>query len=199
MPNKLAIYTKPAPPSQPLKTGQTTSHQTGDDGDLEKGIAKEYTILTTGRYAGTINITINSKTHALSNNCVKDNKTGLMWARYVPLDDIGPDSDGKLFWTDAANAEHIWSFVAQANANSLGGYNDWRVPNCFELPSIVNYAAYSPCIDTTAFPSTPSLSHWTSTTYPGSSAQAFTVGFTAGRLTNGDKDTRNYSVRLVRG
>lgn len=199
MPSKLSIYTKPAPPSQPLQTGQTTSYETGDDGDLEKGIAKEYTILTTGRYAGTINITINSKTHALSNNCVKDNKTGLMWARYVPLADIGPDSDGKLLWIDAANAEDIWTFVAQANANSLGGYNDWRIPNNFELSSIVNYGAYNPCIDTTAFPSTPTTYHWTSTTYLGLTASAFIVRFINGIVSTYTKSTNNYYVRLVRG
>lgn len=199
MPNRLSIYTKPAPPSQPLKTGQTTSYETGDDGDLEKGIAKEYTILTTGRYSGTTDIIINSKTHSLSNNCVKDNKTGLMWARYVPLADIGPDSDGKLLWIDAANAEHIWSFVSQANANSLGGYNDWRIPNTFELLSIANHGAYNPCIDTTAFPSTPATYHWTSTTYLGDTSMSFDLSFYYGTLYNHVKSTSKDYVRLVRG
>lgn len=81
-----------------LATGQTTSYKTGDDGDLELGIPKDYTILTTGQYSGTTNITINGKTHALSNNCVWDNRTGLMWARYVPNADIGPAGNGLLFW-----------------------------------------------------------------------------------------------------
>ncbi|MBA7494730.1 hypothetical protein ES702_05307 [subsurface metagenome] len=81
-----------------LVTGQTTKFLTGDDGDLEKGVIKAYSVLDTGDYSGTTNITINSKTHALSNNCVKDNNTGLMWARYVPNADIGPSANGYLFW-----------------------------------------------------------------------------------------------------
>lgn len=198
MPNTLHIYTPLPPPSQPLKTGQTTSYETGDDGDLEKGIAKEYTILTTGRYSGTTNITINSKTHALSNNCVKDNPTGLMWARYVPLDDIGPDSDGKLHWIDSANTEDIFSFVSRANANSLGGYNDWRIPNYFELVTILNLGTFNPPTDTTAFPSTPTTNHWTSTTYPFNTVEAFTLHFGRGYLNPSNKALGKSYCRLVR-
>lgn len=81
-----------------LVTGQTTSYHTGDDGDLEKGIAHDFTVLATGQHSGTTNITINGKTCALSNNCVKDNNTKLTWARYVPQTNIGAGADGKLFW-----------------------------------------------------------------------------------------------------
>jgi len=81
-----------------LKTGQTTSYHAGDDGDLELGIAHDYTVLTTGRYAGSINVTINSKTYAFPNACVQDNRTGLMWARTIPQSDIGPAENGRLFW-----------------------------------------------------------------------------------------------------
>ena len=81
-----------------LKTGQTTSYHTGDDGDLEMGIAHDFTVLDTGPYSGTSNITINGKTCVLSNSCVQDNNTGLMWARFIPQTDIGPGADGRLFW-----------------------------------------------------------------------------------------------------
>lgn len=37
-----------------------------------------------------------------SNNVVIDNNTGLMWARYVQVGKIGPASDGKLNWYNAA-------------------------------------------------------------------------------------------------
>ena len=52
-----------------LKTGQTTSYETSDDGDLEKGLARDFELLNTGGYSGTTNIVINGKTCALSNNC----------------------------------------------------------------------------------------------------------------------------------
>lgn len=182
-----------------LKTGQTESYETGDDGDLEEGIAKDYTELTTGDYSGMTNITINGKTHALSNECVQDNVTGLMWARYVPLDDIGPDNNGTLFWLDAVNGEHIWAFLAEANANSLGGHADWRIPNHFEMTTILDLGESGPSIDTDAFPSTPSAYHWTSTTKPGASASAFAVRFTDGTVYSYTKTTSKFPVRLVRG
>ena len=81
-----------------LKTGQVTSYHAGDDGDLELGIAHDFTVLTTGRYSGTVNITVNGKTHATSNACVQDKNTGLMFHREVIQVDIGPAGDGKLFW-----------------------------------------------------------------------------------------------------
>ena len=221
-----------------LKTGQTTSYHAGDDGDLEYGVAHEYEVLTTGQYAGTTDITINGKTLAMSNACVRDVNTGLYWAREVPQSDIGPATNGKLFWddwtlenqtdisfsaaTDIINStagdfntsalcvgrkfavvgsthnsgihtvasitannitvvedlieesagasvtiettgDLIWDLADQANAGSLGGYNDWFVPNQNELWSI--HKAVSPYIDTLAFPSTPADSIWASTRY----------------------------------
>jgi len=261
-------------PSRPLKTGQTTSYATGDDGDLELGVSRYYSIYTTGQYSGTTNITINSKTHALSNNCVRDNRTGLMWARYVPTADIGPATDGKLFWeqwtlasktdisftagtktinsgasefntsalcagrkftvsgstsndgtytvstistanivtvealadesagasvTIATVDDLIWNFSAQANANTLGGYTDWRIPNRFELESIVSLDPCSPAIDTTTFPSTPTSYHWTASTRLCAIANAFRVFFTGGDVAGIDKQTNKYYVRLCRG
>ena len=100
-------------PSRPLKTGQTVQYDSQeDDGYWEKGIAHSYTVFTTGQYSGTTNIVINGKTHVLSNNCVIDNNTGLMWARYVPNADIGPATDGKLFWQQWTLAAETVTFTA---------------------------------------------------------------------------------------
>ncbi|MBW2591850.1 MAG: DUF1566 domain-containing protein [Deltaproteobacteria bacterium] len=260
-------------PSQVLKTGQTTSYATGDDGDLELGVARSYTIYTTGQYSGTTNIVINGKTHALSNNCVRDNRTGLMWARYVPTADIGPAASGELFWkawtitktdisfvngtgkihsvagdfsvdalcagrkftisgTDSNDGTYtvsaidandittvegvadeaagdtvvvttvddlIWDALAQANANSLGGYDDWRIPNYLELPTIVDLGTSSPCIDTTTFPSTPGSYHWTSSTRPDVTTYAFRVRFNDGSVNYYVEQAGKYYVRLCRG
>jgi len=85
--------------SQLLATGQKTSYYKGDDGDLKFGTIKDFTILDKlPQHVDTTKIIINDKTHNLSNNCVQDNNTNLMWARYVPQKDIGSGSDGKLFW-----------------------------------------------------------------------------------------------------
>ena len=260
--------------SRLLKTGQTVSYATGDDGDLELGVPKDYTVLSTGQYSGTSNIVINGKTHALSNNCVKDLRTGLMWARYVPTADIGPAADGQLFWeqwtlgpkTDIsfANAtsiinsvagdfdidalcvgrkftvsgstgndgtytvtaitvnnitvaealadegaaasvsfatvdDLIWDALDQANANSLGGYSDWRIPNYFELTSIVNLGNCNPAIDTTVFPSTPASSHWVTTTYSCDTTRSFHINFNSGNVGYVNKQPTKFYLRFVRG
>ena len=260
-------------PSQPLVTGQTVSYHDDDDGYLEKGVTHSYNVLTTGDYTGTTNIVINGKTHALSNNCVIDERTGLMWARYVPDGDIGANTDGKLFWdqytlsaelctfatagdtitadaltpfdddalcigrkitisgttnnngvvtvtgittsvitvsenlTDENNvsttfttlADTIWDFRDQARLNSLGGHNDWEIPNKEQLNSLVDISRYSPTIDVTAFPSTPSTYFWTSSTRPGAPTYAFTVYFHLGFVGNLIKAQYRWYVRLVRG
>lgn len=61
-----------------LKTGQTTSYVTGDDGDLEKGEPHRYYVLSTGQHSGTTNITLGTKSEAHSNACVLDETTSLM-------------------------------------------------------------------------------------------------------------------------
>ena len=260
-------------PSKLLQTDQTTKYHNGDDGDLELGVTKSYKILSTGQYSGTSNIVINGKTHAMSNACVQDNRTGLMWARYVATADIGSATDGRLFWTEytvtdtdisfvnATSKIHraggdwvvaalcvgriftiagtdsndgtytvtavdvnditvaealtdeiagdtvivtsvgdlIWDMLDQANANSLGGHADWRVPNVYELVIIVNYGNCWPSIDTTTFPSTPTENHWTASTYPCDSAGAFYVYFGYGGVVHDYKEQNKYYVRLVRG
>jgi len=263
------------PHSQLLKTGQTISYADGDDGDLQKGIAKRFTIRSTGAQSGTTAITINGKTANVSNNVVHDENTGLDWQRFVVTSDIGPGADGRLFWSqwtlgpktdisfDAASktinsvggdfsadalcagriflisgsgsndGEYtvasisannlvtvealsdesagasvsietvgglIWDFLAQANANALGGYMDWRVPNSHsEFISIVNLGNCSPCIDTVAFPSTPTDYHWSASAYPCGSALAWLVHFGDGYVGYGYKQSYRRYVRVVRG
>ena len=64
-----------AAPAEVPKTGQTASQATGDDGDLEKGVAWP------------------SPRFVVSADCVTDNLTGLMWAKT-------PESESKT-WTSA--------------------------------------------------------------------------------------------------
>lgn len=256
-----------------LKTGQTTSYHADDDGDLELGIARSYTVLTTGQYAGNTNVTINGKTYAFPNACVKDNNTGKMWARTVPQTDIGPSTDGRLYWkqwtlsaeTCTCNAgaktitadagtpfstealcagriftilgsaagnngtftaasistsvitvsetvvdeasialdfattdDLIWNLEDQANANSLAGYDDWRIPNRTEIGSIIDAGNTFPMIDTTVFPSTPSSVFWLSTTNPNNTTEAYRINFIQSNVDVRGKVLGRLYVRLVR-
>jgi len=184
--------------AEPLKTGQTTSYADNDDGDLEKGQERSYSVLSTGQYAGTTDITVNGKTVSLSNNCVRDNKTRLMWARYVPQSDIGPDANGKLYWYDAVNSEDAFEFAAAANTAELGGHSDWHVPNRIQINTIFDAGEYNPCIDTTTFPSTPAAYTWTSTTMPGNANVGYNISFVDGVVSYANKSGGKCYVRLVR-
>jgi hypothetical protein len=46
-----------------------------------------------------------------------------------------------------------------------GGYTDWRLPDSFELSSIIDSGRYEPAIDTSAFPGTSEQGFWTSSFY----------------------------------
>jgi hypothetical protein len=180
-----------------LKTGQSTSYVDHDDGYYEKGIAKAYTILTAGQYLGTTAITINGKTDTHSNNCVIDNNTGLMWSRY-PSAGVGAASDGKLPFTVNVNGEGIFEYCAAANAASLGGHTDWRIPNVFELFTLLDQEAADSNPDSTAFPTYAYITPYTCTTYTSNTANALAVGFFAGG-TNQYAKTSDRSLVLVRG
>src|SRR4030042_159510 len=182
-----------------LKTGQTTRYGGyEDDGYFEKGLSKRYTILAAGQYAGTTDITLNAKTDAHSNNCVYDQRTKLMWSRYA-VGSVGPGSDGKLPWTTNGNGEGIFAYVAAANAAKLGGYDDWRVPNAQELPSLLNYQGDNAKPDPTSFPDFNITDYyWTSTTLPNATSDANLVSFNWGIVPSVGKATLAFLL-LVRG
>ncbi len=191
----------PAPnPCRKQVTGQTTQYNSvEDDGDLEKGYARKYVALSAGDYAGTTNITVNSKVIAMENACVVDQNTGLMWMKHTPDSDIGVGNDGKLYWIDTTNNEDIFTFCDAANTAELAGHNDWRVPNVFELFSLIVQDAGigAPYIDTAYFQCL-SDCYWSSTSYPSLTSRAMDVAFHGGDVYYGTKITGLVYVRLVR-
>ena len=75
---------------------------------------------------------------------VSDTVTGLQWQQAtMDLDHNGIADD--MTWEDA---------LAACENLTLGGYSDWRLPNIFELLSLVDYSRSNPAIDTTVFPDT---------------------------------------------
>jgi hypothetical protein len=187
------------------KTGQTTDltpagYTAKDDGNIESGVAKSYEILTSGQYSGTTNITVNAKTDAHSNNCVRDLTSQLMWSRY-PSASVGPSSDGTLYWDDTGGSdEDVFAYCDAANAASLGGYTDWRVPNWFEACRLPDYEQASAAPDSTAFPSAfgSSGTIWTSTSQENVTTNAKIVSDTDGWMQGNVKTTALYNVLLVR-
>ncbi len=120
-----------------------------------------------------------------SNGIVTDNKTGLQWQ-----DDYS-DNGGDIKyakWTDA---------IAYCKSLSLGGYDDWRLPNIIELRSIVDRSLVNPAIDPT-FLSLTSYHYWSSTTHAYITGYAWNVHFWGGYSYYNDK-SNTYYVRCVRG
>jgi len=182
-----------------LKTGQTTQYGGyQDDGYFQKGLSIQYDVLTTGRYAGTTNVTLNAKTDAHSNNCVYDRRTKLMWSRYV-TGSIGPSSNGKLPWTTNGDGEGIFPYAAAANLAALAGYSDWRIPNAYELTSLTDMEQPTGVPDATAFPSFPATYIWSSTTRLDATTNGIAITYDTAFITSLSKTVYNLNAILVRG
>jgi len=114
-----------------------------------------------------------------ANGIVTDNTTGLAWQDNA----IGSPAT----WQEAIN---------RCEALSLGGEDDWRLPNINELNSLVDDTKYDPSIDD-VFQNTASNYYWSSTTHANGSDYAWIVGFNSGYQSVNNKNGNNY-VRCVR-
>jgi hypothetical protein len=124
---------------------------------------------------------------------VTDIRTGLVWKRCSE----GQSWDGATC-TETAST-YTWQTALQAGADSaFAGKSDWRLPNSKELDSIVERQCYSPAINSTIFPNTPSLDFWSGSPYAGYSGDAWGVSFGYGADGHDGKGYGGY-VRLVRG
>ena len=159
------------------KTGQTTLYDSGDDGDLEKGVAWPSPRFTDN-----------------SNDTVTDNLTGLMWLKNA---DAGNDCAGSDVGTETwANA--LLS-AAACNTASFAGHTDWRLPNLREMQSLIDYGRASPALPSDLpFTSVQSYYYWTSTTYAGNASLAWYVFLVTG-FVDSDGKSSTYFVWPVRG
>jgi len=110
------------------------------------------------------------------------------------------DLDTGLTWQQAETGSALnWEAALQyAEALSLGGYSDWRLPNIKELQSINDDSRANPSLDTTYFVGANSSRRWSSTTVVNLTNRAWYVDFQLGLAGYEDKLT-NYFVRCVRG
>lgn len=158
------------------KTGQTTSYATGDDGDLEKGVAWPSPRFTVGT--------------GIEADCVTDNLTGLMWAKNANL------PNGTRTWQGALD------YIASLNSSGgLCGYTDWRLPNINELESFVHAGESNTAtwLNSQGFTNVQSTYYWSSTTYAYNTLRAWGVDMGSRHVFSFYKSTTYYYVWPVRG
>jgi hypothetical protein len=114
-----------------MKTSQTTSYRTGDDGDFEAGRATNFTTLAENNPFGNTNRFTNELGgQTYTNNIVID------WSTY--------DGSTVLGWYRVSNGVDINWTNALDNALlvSIGSFTTgWRLPNVQELFSLLNFSA----------------------------------------------------------
>ena len=119
--------------------------------------------------------------------------------------EIVTDSTTGLQWQDddiVKTAERTWQEAIDYCENdvTLGGHNDWRLPNEKEMLSIRDKSHYNPAMDTgsSGFQNFSSDYYWSSTTNAYYTSNAWVVNFNNGRSNYSNK-TNNHYVRCVRG
>jgi hypothetical protein len=158
-----------------MKTGQTTSYRTGDDGDLEAGRATDFlTLAVNNPFGNTNRFTDELGGSTYTNNIVidwstYDNVAGTVLGYYRRL-----VSSGGVFnfnWNDA---------VDLALAHSVGTFTSgWRLPNIKEMYNIGNFNSntmynYSP-FDNGSGGQIVGQNLWTSTTLAISTTNALYI------------------------
>lgn len=156
------------------RTGQTSSYATGDDGDLEKGVAWPSPRFTDN-----------------GNGSVTDNLTGLIWLKNA-------NCYGARNWTTAlADANGLNTGECGLTDGSTAG--QWRLPNVKELQSLIDYGTYNPALPSGhPFSGVQTSNYWSSATNADNTSYAWVVYLNSGYMYGGNK-AGSYYVWPVRG
>jgi hypothetical protein len=115
--------------AQLMKTGQTTSYASGDDGDLEAGREVNFfTLAVNNPFGNTNRFTALDGSQTYTNNIVID------WSTFDGSKVLGyyrGDQTTSRTWTDA---------ISNANTRNVAGFTGWRLTNLKELLNLCNYS-----------------------------------------------------------
>lgn len=144
-----------------MKTGQTTSYRTGDDGDIEAGRSVSFTTLAENNPFG-------------NTNRFTDELGGTTYTKNIVIDWSTYNGTTVLGYYRIATSAASWNAaIDSAAALSIVGYTSgWRLPNKREMENICNYGTtfilnYSPF--------NLNVTIWISTTYLASTTIAYTM------------------------
>ena len=164
----LPCATTQAAPVDLPETGQTTCYDAAGatlacTGTGQDGDVKAGVAWTNPRFAA-----------GPTADCVTDTLTGLVWAR-----------------AQTYSTSYTWyEALTYANGLDLCGFTDWRMPNIYELKTLVNGASPNPAafLNTQGFSNVLQAIFWSSTSNVGSPAVAWTVFMGDGRVDGASKD-----------
>jgi hypothetical protein len=146
-----------------IKTGQTTSFATGDDGGLQEGRDVDFfTLATNNPFGNTNRFTALDGSQTYTSDIVID------WSTY--------DNNSVLGWRRTHNGANIdWaSAISEAlNISILSYTTGWRVPNINEISSIVKYGSGTDFFLNYLPFNQIFVNFWTSTTIPNDSLTAY--------------------------
>jgi hypothetical protein len=113
-----------------MKTGQTTSYRTGDDGDIEAGRATSFTVLASNNPFGNTNrFTDELGGSTYTNNIVID------WSTYNGTNVLG------ISRLSIATGNTWNQAVDNSLSYSIGTFTSgWRLPNIKEIMNLMNFA-----------------------------------------------------------
>lgn len=141
------------------KTGQSTVYVAGDDGTFQAGWWDNRLLAANKQ-----------RFIDKGDGTIIDRATKLMWQK-EPFTTT-------MLWAGT----FYWSAL-----QNTGGYTNWKVPNVFELASIIDYGRNAPSLNP-IFTDAPLLrNYWTSTTAIGNTIYAYRVFFTNGQVLTADK------------
>jgi hypothetical protein len=155
-----------------LKTGQSTSFATGDDGDLQEGRDVDFFTLATNNPFGNAN-----RFTALDGSQTLTDDIFLDWSTYESGVVLG-------YYRGSITVNRAWDdAIAWANGLNIAGYTGWRLTNIKELQNLANYdfgggvLTYSPI-------SLVSNTFWSSTTVNNNSAAAYSMSGGVGLISS---------------
>jgi hypothetical protein len=173
-----------------MKTGQTTSYRTGDDGDLEAGRATSFLVLASNNPFGNTNrFTDELGTQTYTNNIVID------WSTYNGSTVLGYD---RRVNGGGANTDKTWNnAIDQALAHSIVGYTSgWRLTNRTEALNICSDDAILTWLNYAPFNISASVGFWVSNTIATSTGNS-TFFFPVNRTIVSSGKTASASLRWL--
>ena len=157
-----------------MKTGQTTSYRTGDDGDIEAGRNTSFTVLAENNPFG-------------NTNRFTDELGGQTYTKNIVIDWSTYDGSTVLGWRRTTNGVDInWdNSIDGALAVSIAPFTSgWRLPNIGEMFSICNYGLSTALLDYSPFSLNGAFNFWTSSTHALNTTRAHLIQNTQLRITD---------------